>query len=46
MLNNYASLLQAWKGEQPPGPGILSLGPEAGMTEAKFQEILAQAFGG
>ncbi len=44
-LNNYASLLQAWKGEEAVLPAVLSLASEAGMPEAQFQGILAQAFG-
>lgn len=43
-LNNYDRLLQK-KGDEAMGPAILSLGAEAGLPEAQFREILAQAFG-
>ena len=44
-LVNYDILRQAM-GDVSAGPAILSLGAEAGMPEAQFREILAQAFGG
>lgn len=44
-LNNYAILLQEWKGKEAVRPAIFSLGAEAGMEEKRFREILTQAFG-
>ncbi|MBX7211649.1 MAG: tetratricopeptide repeat protein [Verrucomicrobiaceae bacterium] len=46
MLNNYVSLLKEWKGDEAVMPTVLSLSEEAGIPEAQFHEILAQAFGG
>jgi tetratricopeptide (TPR) repeat protein len=45
-LQNYANVLHQWKGEEAMWPAIVSLGPEAGMEEDRFREILEQAFGG
>jgi len=44
-LNNYATLLQAWQGDEAVGPAIRSLGPEAGMEQERFQELLAEPLG-
>jgi tetratricopeptide (TPR) repeat protein len=44
-LDNYAGLVQAWKGDRAMVSSLHSLGAEAGIPEAQFQEILAQAFG-
>ena len=44
-LKNYAILLQEWKGKDAVRSATFSLGPEAGMEEERFLEILAQTFG-
>ncbi|MBX7206682.1 MAG: tetratricopeptide repeat protein [Verrucomicrobiaceae bacterium] len=46
VLNNYAIMLQEWKGNDAVRDCIFSLGPESGLDEADFLALLQQVFGG